>query len=75
MRIEAERERRALRRGGGVGEHPEAGRETLDLVEQQRRAFGRAGRDLGDAADLEARVGTVDAAQGAEVLSGRTTAI
>jgi hypothetical protein len=38
-RIDAERQRRALRRSGGVGEARARGR-NLDAVEQQRRAFG-----------------------------------
>ena len=41
---------------------------ALDAVEQQRRAFRRAGRDLGDAAELEARIGAVDATQRAELV-------
>ena len=36
---------------------------AFDVVEQQRRAIRQAGGDLGDAADLEARIGALDAAQ------------
>ena len=46
------------------------GGKPLIVVEQQRRAVGQAGRDLGDTADLEARVGAVDAPQGAELVDG-----
>ena len=67
-RIDAERQRRALRRGGGVGEDAKARRVALDAVEQQRRAFRRAGRHLGDAAELELRVGAVDAPQRAKLV-------
>ena len=56
-RIEAERQRRPLRIGHRVGEDAEAARKALDVVEQQRRAVRHAGRDLGDAADLEPRIG------------------
>jgi hypothetical protein len=33
--------------------HRETGRVTLDVVEQQRRAIGQSGGNLGDAPDLE----------------------
>ena len=62
-RIEAERERGALRVGGGVGEDAKAARESLDVVEQQRRTIRLPGGDLGDAADLEARIGALDPPQ------------
>ena len=42
-RVEAERERGALRVGHGVGEDAEAARKALDVVEQQRRTI-RASR-------------------------------
>src|SRR5439155_8441673 len=45
-----------------------AGGEALDAVEQERRALRRPGRDLGDAADLEARVGAVDPPQRAKLV-------
>ncbi len=41
---------------------------AFDAVEQQRRAVGQAGRDLGNTADLEARVGAVDAPQSAKLI-------
>ncbi len=47
------------------------GRVALDPVEQQRRAFGQPGRDLGDAADLVVRVRPGDAPQRAELLNRR----
>ncbi len=69
-RIEPERQRCALHVGRGIGEDAKAGRKALDIVEQQRRAVGQAGRDLGNAADLEARIGAFDAAQRAELVDG-----
>ena len=66
-RIEPERQRRALRIGGGVGEDAEARRIALDAVEQQRRALRQSGRDLGDAAELDMRIGIHDAPQRAEL--------
>ena len=66
--IEPERKAGALHVGGGVGEDAKAARETLDAVEQQGRTVGQAGRDLGDTADLETRVGAVDAPQGTELI-------
>ena len=45
-------------------------RKAFDAVEQQRRAVGQAGRDLGDTADLEARIGAFDAPQGPELVDG-----
>ena len=62
-RIDAERKRRALRCGGGVGEDAHAARKTLDGVEQERRPVRSPGRDLGDPADFEARVGAFDPPQ------------
>ena len=44
------------------------GWQSLDAVEQQRRALRRAGRDLGDAAELELRIGAVDAPQRAKLV-------
>ncbi len=67
-RVDAERQRRALGRGGGVGEDAIARCMALDAVEQQRRALRRAGGDFGDAAELEARIGAVDAPQRAELV-------
>src|SRR5215468_10105494 len=68
MWIDAERQGSALRRRGGVGEDTEAGRKTLDAVEQERRTVRHAGGDLGDAADLAMWIGALDAAQGSEGL-------
>jgi hypothetical protein len=56
--------------GGGIGEDAKAGRKAFDAVEQQRRTVGQAGRDLGNTADLEARIGAFDAPQGAELVDG-----
>ena len=41
---------------------------ALDAVEQQRRALGRAGCDLGDAAELEFRIGAMHAPQRAKLV-------
>src|SRR5687767_5958202 len=67
-RIDAERERGTLRARGGVGENPKAARQSLDLVEQQRRTIRPSGGDLGDAADLEPRISTVDPTQTLELV-------
>ena len=66
--IEPKRQRRALHIGRGVGEDAKAALMAFDVVEQQRRAVGQAGRDFGDAADLEAGIGAADAAQRAELV-------
>ena len=71
LRIDAERERGALRARGRVGEDAEAAREALDVVEQQRRTLRRPGRDLGDAAELEMRIGAGDATQRSELVDLR----
>ncbi len=67
-RIEAERQRGALRTRRRVAENAEAARKSLDVVEQQRRAVRHPGRDFGDPADLEPRIGAVDPPQHAEVV-------
>src|SRR5262245_26985528 len=67
-RIDAERERSALRIGGGVGEDAKAARKALDGVEQKRRAIRSPRRHLGDGADLEARVRPLDAPQRAKLV-------
>ena len=46
----------------------EAARKAFDAVEQQRRTVGQAGRNFGDAANLEARVGAFDPAQCPELI-------
>ncbi len=69
--IDAERQRSALRVRHRIGEHAVAGGKSLDAVEQQRRARGEPGRDLGDAADLVTGIGAVDAAQRAERIDRR----
>jgi hypothetical protein len=43
-----------------------AARKALQRIEEHRRALLRAGRDLGDAADLVQRIRAFDAAQCAE---------
>jgi hypothetical protein len=65
-RVDAERERRALRAQGGVGEDAIAARKSLDGIKQERRAIGPAGRHLGDAADLVTRIGALDPPQRTE---------
>ncbi len=67
-RVDAQRQRRALRRRGGVGEDAEARRVALDAVEQQRRALGRAGCHFGDAAELELWIGAMHAPQHAKLV-------
>jgi hypothetical protein len=67
-RIEPERQCRALRVGGGIGEDAEARRIPLDAIEQERRAIRHPGRDLGDAAKLDMRIGIHDAPQCTELL-------
>jgi hypothetical protein len=67
-RIEAERQRRPLRVGGGVAEDAEAAREALDVVEQHSRAVWQSGGDLGDAADLVHGIGAVDPPQRVELV-------
>src|SRR5262249_35659846 len=52
--------------GGRVGEDAKSPGKALDVVEQQRRAVRLPGCHLGDAAELEARIGAGDAAQRAE---------
>ena len=70
-RIDAERQRGALRARHRIGEHAGARGKSLDAVEQQRRAGSEARRDLGDAADLMMGIGTVDAAQRAQRIDCR----
>ena len=67
-RIESERQGGALHIRRRVGEDAKAALMAFDVVEQKRRAVRQAGGDLGDAADLEPRVGAVDAAQRAELV-------
>jgi len=66
QRVDAERERRPLRARHDVRHDAQAGRITLDGIEQQRRTIRHAGRHLGDGADLMMRVGARDAPQRAE---------
>ena len=66
--IDTERQRGALRIRHRIGEHAKPGRIAFDPVEQQRRAIGHAGCDLGNAADLMARIGALDAPQRLESL-------
>src|SRR5689334_5600794 len=66
--VDAECQRRALWRCGGIGENAHPGSVALDMLEQQRRAFGSACRDLGDAAELELRIGAVHVSQRAELV-------
>jgi hypothetical protein len=67
-RIDKGRERRPLRTRGGIGEDAKGPRKALDCVKQKGGSVGSPGRDLGDAANLEARVGALDAAQRPELL-------
>src|SRR5690349_15774737 len=67
-RIGTERERRPWRTRSGVGEDAKAAGKPLDPIEQKGGSVGSPGRDLGDAPDLEAGIGTVDAAQRPELL-------
>jgi hypothetical protein len=62
-RVQAQRQRRPLHIGGGVGEYPHAVPVSLDAIEQECRAIGPSGRHFGDTADFEERIGAVDAAQ------------
>ncbi len=62
-RTDAERERRALRTGDGIGEDTEPAREPGDAIEQESRPAGKASGHFGDPPDLEAQIGAVDAPQ------------
>ena len=74
LRIDAERERGALRRRHRIGEDAVPGGKSLDAIEQQRRRRREPRRDLGDAADLMMGIGAVDAAQRAERIDRRNEA-
>ena len=65
-RGKTERQRRPLDVRGGVGEDAKAASVALDAVEQESRTIGQTGRDFGNAADLEVRVGALDPAQSPE---------
>ena len=64
--IDAERQRRALRAHRRVGEDAESLDVARNVIEQQRGAVGLRRRYLGHAADLEPRIGPLDAAQRAQ---------
>ena len=67
-RVDAERQRGALGVGHRVGQNPEAAGKSRDGIEQQRRAFRHAGRNLRDRADLVMRIGARDVPQRAQRL-------
>src|ERR1700759_397216 len=71
MRIDAERKRRALNVGRGVGKDAKSGFESRYAVEQQRRTVRRAGRDFGDPSDFMMRAGAVDTPQRPRCLDQR----
>src|SRR5215470_7144288 len=63
QRVDAERQRGALRARHRIRYDAEAERIAFDAVEQQRRTLRHAGCDLRDGADLVMRVRTLDAPQ------------
>ena len=68
VRVEPEGERRTLGARRRIAEHAKPRPVAGDVVEEQRRRVGHAGRDFRHGADVVAHVGAAQAAQAAEVV-------